>query len=60
MQKPHNELETAMIDHDGDETSDRIARTYIKLGSLLERHKAEIEREASDERQRNRPKQSAR
>jgi hypothetical protein len=46
MPKPYKEqIETATINHDGDETSDRIARTYIRLGALLERHKDQIDRE---------------
>jgi hypothetical protein len=51
MQKQPNEIETATINHDGDETSDRIARTYIRLGALLQRHKDQIEKEGKDEQQ---------
>jgi hypothetical protein len=49
MPKPHKgQIETASIDHSTDETSDRIVRTYIRLGALLERHKAQIEKDAKE------------
>jgi hypothetical protein len=48
MQPPRNEIETATINHDGDETSDRIAGTYIRLGALLQRLKDQIEKDAKE------------